>query len=156
MLRNLAVRKVYGLPEDIRGELLQAAIAEGFKPLSWLIREWEAETNRFSLPGEALYEARAGTRLVGICGLNQDPYREDENIGRLRRLYVHPDFRRMGVGKQLVSKAIGDAVGQFDLVRLRTFDDRSAQFFETLGFLKVEGEAGASHIFAIDPSGAAS
>ena len=150
MLSKLIIKQIGNLPEDIRSELSRTAAEEGFRPIRWLIEDWEDETNRFSLPGEALYEVRDGNRLVGICGLNRDPFSKREKIGRLRRLYVLPEFRRKGVGRQLVLKVIEDAVGQFEFIRLMTLDDRSAQFFEAVGFHAVEGEERVSHIIAVD------
>ena len=149
MLSNLIINQVCDLPEDIRGELSRDAAKEDFKPIQWLIDEWEDGTNRFSLPGEALYEARSGDRLVGICGLNRDPFSMGESIGRLRRLYVLSEFRRKGIGKQLVLIAIQEAIGRFEIIRLMTLDDQSAHFFEALGFHRVDGEKRVSHIMAI-------
>ena len=149
MLSYLVVQQVYDLPEDIL-ELSRAAAEEDFKPIRWLIDEWDNESNRFSLPGEALYEVRAGKRLVGICGLNRDPFRKGEKLGRLRRLYIHPEFRRKGIGRQLVMKATGDATNEFEAIRLMTLDDESAKFFEAVGFHRVEGEERVSHSISVD------
>lgn len=121
--------------------------------LRWLLEDWEKGTNRFSEPGEALYEARIDGRLVGVCGLNLDPYVEDATSGRLRRLYVLPEFRRRGVGRSLVLRALEDAHSTFRVVRLRTINEQSAAFFESLGFVRVQGLENCSHKKEFDPHG---
>src|SRR5262249_23887642 len=45
--------------------------------------DWESGANRFDGPGEVLFEARVGSRLVGICGLDRDPYAQWAEIGHL-------------------------------------------------------------------------
>ena len=50
--------------------------------------EWRTGTNRFDRPDEALFGAWAKGQLVGVCGLNIDPYRGDDRVGRVRHLYV--------------------------------------------------------------------
>lgn len=125
---------------------MAAANLEGFRPIQWLRDEWEAGANRFSLPGEAFYTARMEGRLVGVCGVNQDPFAQKAKIARLRRLYVIPELRRKGVGRQLVKRALEDAVKNFEVIRLRTVDSNSAAFFEAIGFIKVKGDESATHL----------
>jgi len=129
----------------MHNEVGPAAAQEGFRPIKFLQRDWARGTNRFSKPGEGFYAARSAGRLVGVCGLNRDPYSDDEATARLRRLYVLPAFRRRGVGSALVSHAIQDAVEHFTVVRLRTLDEGSAQFFEALGFRPVNGQEAVTH-----------
>ena len=144
-LAGIEVLRVDSLPDDLDRELAAAAAEEGFSPLLWLKAQWADGTNRFSEPGEAFFVARAGARLVGVCGLNRDPYARGHASGRLRRLYVLPEFRRRGVGRCLVLAALDHAHGHFDAVNLRTLDPRSAAFFETLGFARVEGVQSVTH-----------
>lgn len=126
-----------------------AANLEGFKPIQWLRDDWEAGTNRFSQPGEAFYTARMERRLVGVCGVNQDPFAQEAKIARLRRLYVIPELRRRGIGRQLVKRALEDAAKYFEVIRLRTVDPNSAAFFEAVGFTKVKGDESATHLKAL-------
>jgi N-acetylglutamate synthase-like GNAT family acetyltransferase len=143
---DIVINRLDGLPPDISFELLQASIRENFSPIQWLIDRWKDGQNQFSLPGEALYEARDGDQLIGICGINQDPYVNSElRLGRIRRLYVLPEYRRKGVGRKLVMRAIADAHSHFSEINLRTFDIQSARFFEAIGFAMVEGNAHKTH-----------
>lgn len=94
--------------------------------------------NRFDLPGERLMLARAGGRLVGVGGLNRDPYAQAPDVGRLRHLYVLRDSRRGGVGTLLVRSILQGAEAHFSLIRLRTDSADAAAFYTRLGFRPVE------------------
>jgi len=86
------------LPDDIAA-LLGASLAEGHNLVKRLVDEWNDGTNRFDRPGEIALQARLGTKLVGVGGLNRDPYMDDPGVGRIRHLYVSPHARRQGVGR---------------------------------------------------------
>jgi N-acetylglutamate synthase-like GNAT family acetyltransferase len=148
---DIVINRVDVLPEDIHSEVLEASIREGFSPIQWLIDHWQEGKNRFSLPGEALYEARINGHLVGVCGINQDPYADGRSrAGRIRRLYVLPEYRRNGVGRKLVLKAVEDAHSHFAEANLRTFDQGSAKFFESIGFTGIEGDPNRTHRITIE------
>ena len=74
--------------------------------------------NRFDRAGEALFGGRIDGQLVGICGLNVDPYAADDGIGRVRHLYVWSIHRRLGVGRALVTHVIQAAHGRFRAGRI--------------------------------------
>lgn len=151
MTSQVSIQRVHSLPAEIGEALASAAQQERFKPIQWLQDEWDSGANCFAEPGEAFYAAYAEGRLVGVCGLNRDPYDRRATCGRLRRLYVHPAFRRMGVGRRLVGRVVAEAGEHFDAVRLRTLDKHSAEFFEAVGFRRVDGEESVTHM--IDTSG---
>jgi len=111
--------------------LAAAARLEGFRMVDRLIREWDDGTNRFNSPGEALFGAYAGKRLVGVAGLT----RQNETIGRVRRLYIDPDFRRSGLGTALLVQVLGFAERSYSELVLFTDNPISAQFYERHGFL---------------------
>jgi N-acetylglutamate synthase-like GNAT family acetyltransferase len=145
MISNIVIEQVFALPSDLDEELVPASIQEGFEPMRWLQEHWRKSTNRFAEKGEAFYVARSEGRLVGVCGVNRDPYARGDSICRLRRLYVLPEIRRMGVGRLLVERAIEDAGNHFTAMRLRTLDEQSALFFEAIGFARVEDQDEATH-----------
>jgi N-acetylglutamate synthase-like GNAT family acetyltransferase len=149
MSPEIAIERVKQLPADLDMELVPASVGEAFAPIQWLKEQWRDGSNQFSQPGEAFYVARIDGRLVGVCGLNRDPYVKESSSGRLRRLYVLPDFRRKGIGRRLVLCALEEARPHFAVVNLRTFDDESAAFFEAIGFQKVENNEGLTHRKAI-------
>ena len=53
-----------------------------------LFFEWTTGLNAFGQPGERFLGVFAGNRLIGVGGLNRDPYVAAPNIGRLRHMYV--------------------------------------------------------------------
>jgi GNAT superfamily N-acetyltransferase len=110
---------------------------EGFRFLARLVREFDDGTNRFDAPGEALLGCYRGAELVGVGGLNRDPYSPEPQVGRLRHLYVSPPFRRRRVGRTLVDSLVAAARPHFGVLLLRTDTPAAARFYETLGFAPV-------------------
>jgi GNAT superfamily N-acetyltransferase len=141
---ELRLERITELPEDF-GDLVELGLDEGFGALRRMREGWDDGTNRFDGPGEVLYEARVGSRLVGICGLNRDPYAQSPDVGRVRHLYVDPAFRRRGIGRRLVSTIVEHAGGHFSRLRLRTLRADADQFYLALGFRRVPGEPDATH-----------
>jgi GNAT superfamily N-acetyltransferase len=113
--------------------------------------DWNKDTNRFDGEGEFLLAASAGEQILGVCGVNKDPYVAGSNIGRIRHLYVRPDSRQLGIGKALVHAAVSRAWPRFSVLRLRTDSKTAAEFYERLGWTKVESEVSATHVYEIKP-----
>lgn len=113
-----------------------------------LVEDWEEGSNRFDQPGEVVLEARLGPRLVGVGGLNQDPYIDDPAVGRIRHLYVSPNARRLGVGRSLVLALVGEARATFRRVRLRTTQPLASDFYQALGFHQCT-ERDATHVLCL-------
>jgi GNAT superfamily N-acetyltransferase len=128
------VERLSGVPSETLDVLLAESEREGSRFVRRILDEWAAGTNRFDQPGEALFTARLGDRLIGVCGLNVDPYAAAANVGRVRRLYVLSAYRRLGVGRQLVLAVLQAARGRFDVLRLRTTNPEAARLYESLGF----------------------
>ena len=82
--------------------------------------------------------------LVGACALTPDPYAADPRVGRLRHLYVHPDWRRCGLGRRLVDAARAEARSRFDVLRVRAGDPSAAAFYDRLGLARTD-EPDATH-----------
>jgi GNAT superfamily N-acetyltransferase len=72
--------------------------------------------------------------LIGVGGLNIDPYLHRADVGRIRHVYVLGDWRRRGIGRTLVSRLIDEARRSFREVRLRTDTDEGASFYAQRGF----------------------
>jgi GNAT superfamily N-acetyltransferase len=130
----LVIERVRDRPAELAGDLLSESEQAGSRIVRRLVDEWASGANRFDRPGEALFGAWAGGRLVGVCGLNVDPYARDARVGRVRHLYVLEALRRLGVGRQLVTHVIEAARGRFDHLRLRTDNPAAARLYESLGF----------------------
>ena len=143
MVAGLVIGSVTALPEDVSG-LLHASLAEGYDFMERLVRDWEEGVNRFDAMGEVLLEARLDGRLLAMGGLNQDPYTDDPTVGRIRHVYVHPDARGSGVGRQVVLALVENARTTFQRVRLRGVPPRAPAFYIALGF-SAATEENATH-----------
>ena len=143
---DLLIERLLDLPSPDVAELLSESERFGSRIVPRLVEEWDNRANRFDRPGEALFGAWVDGRLVGVCGLNVDPYAGQERIGRVRHLYVLSAFRRSGVGRQLVVRVIQAAHGRFDDLRLRTNNPPAAQLYETLGFTPWVGSDTYTHV----------
>jgi GNAT superfamily N-acetyltransferase len=135
------------LPAGI-DRLAKNAADEGHAFLFRLQDEWLSGAVRFKGPGECLFIAESGDKLVGIAGICRDPYQHADNVGRLRHLYVHTSVRSQGVARCLVSACLAQTGKYFWIVRLSTLNPAAAHLYEQLGFdrFSVEGER-ATHVF---------
>ena len=140
----MIIERIRKLPDDFHF-LLEESLEENFGALKRLQNSHIDGTNTFSLPGEALFAARIGGELVGICGLNIDPYQESSDIGRVRHLYVAKAHRLNGVGKQLISELEAFAQASFSGLQLYTDDPNSGAFYVAIGYER-GGIGKASHV----------
>jgi GrpB-like predicted nucleotidyltransferase (UPF0157 family) len=125
-------------PADCLGALIAESEQHGLSFVRRLATEWTSGANRFDRPGEVVLIARAARQVVGVCGLNVDPYAARDDVGRVRHLYVLTAHRRFGVGRQLVTEIIEAARGRFDLLRLSTNNPAAAPLYEALGFRRAD------------------
>ena len=144
MSETLRIRRLTHLPPGIEALRAEAA-SEAFRFMDRLIEEWRANTNRFDRSGEALLGAYEAADLLGVGGLNRDPYAGREGIGRLRHLYVRKSARRHGVASALIRQLLAQAEEAFCCVRLRTETQEAASFYAKHGFVAIQDKA-ASHI----------
>jgi GNAT superfamily N-acetyltransferase len=142
----VGIERLKGSPVECVSELVLESERHGLRFIRRLAEEWTSGANRFDQPGEALFVARIGERVVGVCGLNVDPFTAEPRVGRVRHLYVLSRQRRLGVGRRLVLEVIGAARGRFGRLRLRTEDSGAARFYETLGFRSTVDADDCTHI----------
>jgi GNAT superfamily N-acetyltransferase len=130
----VAVDPVRDLSPTALAPLIAESEQEGWRFARRLADEWAAGTNRFDRPGEALFVAWAAESIIGVCGLNADPYAADETTGRVRRLYVLRAYRGRWVGGQLVRAVLAAARGRFQRLRVRTKSSEASRLYQRLGF----------------------
>jgi GNAT superfamily N-acetyltransferase len=132
-------------PESLAFEdMVEASRREGFWMLVRLRDGIGDGGNLFSRRGEILLGAYRDTQLVGVCGLNVDPYVETHRLGRVRHLYVDAAHRRAGVGRLLVETVVERAKRHFPVLNVRA-PESAFPFYEALGFGRVEGEEFHTH-----------
>lgn len=126
-------------------ELRKEARIEGYKFIETLAVEWSTAANRFDAAGETLLGVIDQGMLAAVGGLNCDPFAADPKIGRLRRIYVRPGWRRRKLGEALVAALVDRARDHFNTVRLRAENAGAARLYERLGFAPIENPD-ATHI----------
>lgn len=151
---DLAIIRSHDLPRKRLAPLIAESEREGHRHLARLRDEWLAGENRFDLPGEALFVAEIEDEIVGVCGLNRDPYRDSPAIGRVRRLYVAPAQRRRGVARELLRAVIRTATGIFEELVVRAEDPGADAFYRVMGFRRSGGRECSHRLeIAVDEGG---
>jgi GNAT superfamily N-acetyltransferase len=143
---RVRVEPLIGPPSRCLEPLIAESQRKGLAFVRRLAEDWTSGANRFDRPGEALLVARMAGEIVGVCGLNVDPYVAGPAVGRVRHLYVLSAARRRGVGADLVTSIVQAARGRFDVLRLRTRDPAAARLYERLGFRATTDVADCSHV----------
>lgn len=146
------VVRVSELPAGIKA-LAKTAEREGFAHVARLVDDFAAGENRFTQPGEALFVYYAGTQLVGVGGVNQDPYDRRPYAGRIRRVYVHPDYRRQRVASALMAALEQHAREYFESLNLFTTSPEADRFYRQLGYSRQYNAHKISHTKALEPHG---
>ncbi|PGZ52908.1 GNAT family N-acetyltransferase [Bacillus anthracis] len=144
-LKDMHIQPIENLMKYEFKYLVQESKEEGFNFLKKLINEYENKLNTFNKTGECLYGIFQGEKLIGIGGLNEDPYTENNKIGRLRRFYISKDYRRIGLGKVLLNQLLSYAEKNFKVVVLHTDTKQGDAFYTANGFVKGELYKGSSH-----------
>ena len=132
-------------------ELVNSSSREGHTFLKRMKAQYISGDNRFENNGEGVYAYLRDSQLIAICGLNKDPYLEDQNVGRLRHLYVLPNYRGKGLGRKLVEHVIEESRQHFKLLTLRTFENQAEKFYNALGFNTDTMVYSATHLYQLTP-----
>ncbi|MBI2772388.1 MAG: GNAT family N-acetyltransferase [Burkholderiales bacterium] len=94
----------------------------------------------YSAPRGALLLATVDGQVAGCCALRPLDAADYPNAAEMKRLFVRPAFRGLGLGRQM-AEAVLDAARQADYscVLLDTLDDMEAAraLYEELGFAEI-------------------
>jgi GNAT superfamily N-acetyltransferase len=142
----MKVRVIKDLPPKF-DDLVAEAVEDGHLFLQKMKDEWDAGKNRFNQEREILFSVTDDNDdLIGIGGLNVDPYVEDPSVGRVRHVYIAKAHRSFGVGKILLREIIDHARDNFKTLRLRTHNPNAVKFYVSLGFA-VDANTDVSHAY---------
>ena len=144
-LKDIYIQQIEDLMIYEYDYLVQESKDEGFNFLLKLINEYKNEINTFNKTVECLYGIFQGENLIGIGGLNVDPYTENNKIGRLRRFYISKDYRRTGLGNLLLNRLLSHAEKNFQIVVLHTDTKQGNAFYLANGFVRGDMYKGSSH-----------
>jgi GNAT superfamily N-acetyltransferase len=144
-IRPTRIERWRELPVEAVGALVSESEKDGLRLVRRLVDDWAGGDNRFDRPGEAFFVALQDGRVIGVCGLNVDPYAGVPRVGRVRHLYVLTAHRRGGVGRSLVEAVVAEAADRFEELRLRTQNPAAARLYERLGFTPCTDAAATSH-----------
>jgi GNAT superfamily N-acetyltransferase len=145
MTTQVSIARISDLKDEEIQPLVDEAHRQGFDFVQRLLTDFRSGANRFDKVGEALFGAYDDGRLIGVGGLNCDPYLNDESIGRVRHVYVLSAYRRRRVATALMDRIIREAHGQFRLLTLRTRTQEASAFYESLGFAPTTEIPNATH-----------
>jgi GNAT superfamily N-acetyltransferase len=132
----LLVRIDRELPDGFE-RLRAEADAEGHRHMRRLADELASDATRF----EALFAAFDDGELLGVGGMTVEPAETPEPAFRMRRLYVSPRARRMGVARTLANALLQEGLARVDLVTAHAGGDEAGRFWSAMGFAAVEGRA---------------
>src|SRR5271167_2071050 len=89
--------------------LVGESTRDGYHFLQRTIDDWYSGANKFDRPGEKLWGLFSGKALIGVGGLNIDPYSLTPKVGRVRHLYVRGAYRRAGHATLIMHKIMDEA-----------------------------------------------
>ena len=139
------VRLSAQLPDGI-SELTRTAAAEGVRNVVRLVEDWESGAQRFDREGAALFAAYDGGALAGIGGVKPETA-AGESAMRMHRFYVHPAYRRLGIGNRIAREVMNHALTHASLLTCNARASAAGPpFWEALGFARCDGN-GYTHIF---------
>ena len=134
IMKRVDINRILDLDEVSIDHLVKESSFQGFRFVERLIRDYRSGLNCFDTSGEMLLTASLEGVVIGVGGLNRDPYFNDLKVGRLRHLYVGSVWRRCGVGRLLVEQLIHEASQHYHLLALRTDTLAADKFYQKLGF----------------------
>jgi len=117
---------------------------EAYLNVDLCFQQFESELSnlpgKYAPPSGALLLAKDGEMSIG-CGALRSIHSFEDGACELKRLYVRPEARGMGVGKQIAKRLIKEGVllGYSTMV-LDTLDrlEAAIQLYESLGFVRTE------------------
>ena len=121
------------------------AESENYEFVDVLIGDWQDGSEDFSEPGARFLGLALDGKIVGVGGLGHDQHFPDQQIGRIKHVYVLKDYRRRGIARLLALALMQDAEKSFGTIRLHAASANAARLYEELGFEPIDHPT-ATHI----------
>jgi GNAT superfamily N-acetyltransferase len=128
------LRRIRRLQSEDLAEMVALSHSEGFQFIDRLASDSDDEKPTFDAPGAFGFGWYMGEKLVAVGGLTPDPY-VGIPAGRVRRVYVHPEHRRHGLGRGLIEAIILEGRSSYTVFTLRAATPQAAALYESLGFV---------------------
>jgi len=128
------IQQTHDIPLADLAPLIEESEAAGFRFLTGQWNDGTSGRNRFDQVGGTLFVAEVDGKVVGVCGINKNPYDAASQSGRVHRLYFAETRRRTGVGRALVLRVIQAAIGHFSDLTVRTDNPDADVLCRILGF----------------------
>ncbi|WP_063691505.1 GNAT family N-acetyltransferase [Bradyrhizobium stylosanthis] len=129
-------RTAASLPVDFP-ELQADAIGDGHQHLTRLAAEFTLNRTMF----HAMYTCRVNDELAGIGAITDEPAMTVRPAWRMRRFYVHRQFRRREIARTIAGALLLEAKTKVFIVTVHAGDDGAAKFWEAIGFRPVKDQA---------------
>jgi GNAT superfamily N-acetyltransferase len=145
LMQAIQIHPIQELQPQAWQMLLKTSLDEGYDFIQKLCDEYATGTNRFDAPGAILLGASLNDELIAVGGVHSDPYLQTTTIGRVRHVYVLPEYRRQGLGKELMLALIQHARTHFETLTLRTPTAHGDSFYKSLGLTDEPRFENATH-----------
>ena len=116
--------------------LIEDAEADGHRHMSRLATEFDETPAMF----HAIFAAYVGDDLAGLGAITAEPERTSIPAWRMRRLYVHRQFRRRGGARAIALALMQEAASKVRMVTVNAGNEHAACFWEQMGFYQVDGK----------------
>lgn len=111
--------------EDIESRFANDDTDEGKKRM-------EERKQRFYQPNVHTWVAKDSDNIVGFCVATKE-----ENNGRIRAIYLLPEYQGKGAGRQLMEAGLAWLGSDKDIyVNVASYNDNAIKFYERFGFVR--------------------
>ncbi|CAN5463467.1 N-acetyltransferase [soil metagenome] len=102
-----------------------------------LTQELAELPGKYAPPAGALLLARVDGQVAGCVALKK----LSEGIGEMKRLFIRPAYRKIGLGRRLVERIVGETRGLgYGVLRLDTLPGkrgRAVALYRSIGFVSI-------------------
>lgn len=123
------------LPADFPA-LEADAKADGHAHMTRLGAEFATDRAMF----HAIFTCHLDGRLAGIGAITNEPVPAPVPMWRMRRFYVHRDYRRREVARAIANALLQDAAGKVAILTVHAGNAGAVRFWEAMGFTAVGGQ----------------